>query len=47
MRLPSLAYSPSFAAIIAYNGLIASGFCFWAYQTVMRELPATSAESKK
>jgi drug/metabolite transporter (DMT)-like permease len=40
--VPVLDFSPSFVAILAYNGLIASGFCFWAYQTVMRELPATS-----
>ncbi len=40
--VPELDYSPPLVAILAYNGLIASGFCFWAYQTVMRTLPATS-----
>ena len=27
-------------AILAYNGPIASGFCFWAFLTVSRSLPA-------
>ena len=27
---------------MVYNGLVASGFCFWAYVTVFRNLPAMS-----
>ena len=26
--------------VMAYNGPVASGFCFWAYVTVARSLPA-------
>lgn len=40
--MPDLEASPTLIAILAYNGPIASAFCFWAYQTVMRVLPATS-----
>lgn len=40
--VPVIEHSPTLIVVLAYNGLIASGFCFWAYQTVMRELPATS-----
>ena len=29
-------------AIMVYNGPVASGFCFWAYVTVSRNLPAMS-----
>jgi len=40
--VPDIEFSPPLIAILAYNGAIASAFCFWAYQTVMRALPATS-----
>ena len=32
----------SLIAIMFYNGPVASGFCFWAYVTVSRNLPAMS-----
>jgi len=38
--LPKVQWSSSLIAIMAYNGPIASGFCFWAYLTVSRSLPA-------
>ena len=37
---PDFQWSPALTAILAYNGPIASGFCFWAYLTVSRSLPA-------
>ncbi|MBC8267800.1 MAG: EamA family transporter [Rhodospirillaceae bacterium] len=40
--IPEITFTPSLVAIIAYNGPIASAFCFWAYLSVMRSLPATS-----
>jgi len=39
---PNFEWSAPLVAILAYNGLIASGFCFWAYITVSRNLPAMS-----
>ena len=38
--VPDLRWSPALTAILAYNGPIASGFCFWAFLTVSRSLPA-------
>ena len=40
--LPDIKFSPTLFAVLAYNGPIASAFCFWAYLTVMRSLPVTS-----
>jgi drug/metabolite transporter (DMT)-like permease len=40
--IPEITLTPSLIAIVAYNGPIASAFCFWAYLSVMRALPATS-----
>lgn len=40
--VPRLDFSMPLIAVLAYNGPVASAFCFWAYQTVMRTLPATS-----
>ena len=37
---PKIPLSSSFITIMAYNGPIASGFCFWAYLSVSRSLPA-------
>ena len=37
---PQVAWSASLIAILAYNGPIATGFCFWAYLTVSSNLPA-------
>lgn len=37
---PEVRWSASLMAIMAYNGPIASGFCFWAYLTVSSSLPA-------
>ena len=37
---PQVAWSASLIAIMAYNGPIATGFCFWAYLTVSSNLPA-------
>lgn len=39
---PDIEWSPPLVAIMAYNGPIASGFAFWAYVTVSRNLPAMS-----
>ncbi|MFQ5763731.1 MAG: DMT family transporter [Rhodospirillales bacterium] len=39
---PNARWSAGFAAIMAYNGPVASAFCFWAYVTVSRSLPAMS-----
>ena len=38
--VPDFRWSPALMAILAYNGPIASGFCFWAFLTVSRSLPA-------
>jgi len=38
--VPDYQWSPGLIAILAYNGPVASGFCFWAYLTVSRNLPA-------
>jgi len=38
--IPEVKWSPSLFAIMAYNGPIASGFCFWAYITISSNLPA-------
>lgn len=35
-------WSWALGAVLAYNGPVASAFCFWAYLTVMRDLPAVS-----
>ena len=35
-------WSGALAAVLAYNGLVASAFCFWAYVVVMRNLPAVN-----
>jgi len=40
--LPEISFTPSLVVILLYNGPIASAFCFWAYFSVMRALPATS-----
>ena len=40
--IPRIEFSPPLIAILAYNGVIASAFCFWAYQTIMRALPTVS-----
>lgn len=37
---PSFDWSPTVLAILAYNGPIASGFCYWAVIAVTRALPA-------
>lgn len=39
---PDARWSVGFTAIMAYNGPVASAFCFWAYVTVSRSLPAMS-----
>lgn len=39
---PGFEWSAPLVAIMAYNGPVASGFCFWAYVTVSRNLPAMS-----
>ncbi|PWG62489.1 DMT family transporter [Sediminicurvatus halobius] len=36
----SIRWSPQLAVILAYNGPLATGFCFWAMITVTRALPA-------
>ena len=38
----SIRWSPTVLAILAYNGPVASAFCFWAYVTVAHSLPAVS-----
>lgn len=35
-------WSGTLVAVLAYNGPVASAFCFWAYVVVMRNLPAVS-----
>lgn len=37
---PDFAWTPEVVAILAYNGPIASGFCYWAVMAVTRALPA-------
>jgi len=37
-----IAWSPGLVAILAYNGPIATAFCFWAVVTVQRNLPTIS-----
>jgi drug/metabolite transporter (DMT)-like permease len=37
---PRVHWSPELAAILFYNGPIATAFCYWASVTVMRALPA-------
>jgi drug/metabolite transporter (DMT)-like permease len=39
---PDFAWSPTVLAILAYNGPIASGFCYWAVLAVTQSLPATT-----
>ncbi len=39
---PDFAWSPTVLAILAYNGPIASAFCYWAVLAVTRSLPATT-----
>ncbi len=39
---PRVEFSPELAAVLLYNGPVASAFCLWAYLTVMRNLPAMS-----
>lgn len=39
---PAPDWSPGLIAVLAYNGPIASAFCFWAYVTVAKRLPAMS-----
>lgn len=39
---PPVDWTPGFGAVLAYNGAVASAFCFWAYTTVTRRLPAMS-----
>lgn len=34
--------SATLALVLAYNGPVASGFCFWAFVTVQRALPAVT-----
>jgi drug/metabolite transporter (DMT)-like permease len=38
--MPQIKWTPSLLTILAYNGPIASGFCFWAYIYVSSSLPA-------
>jgi drug/metabolite transporter (DMT)-like permease len=35
-------WTPTLIAVLAYNGPVASAFCFWAYVTIARALPAIS-----
>jgi drug/metabolite transporter (DMT)-like permease len=37
-----IAWSPDLVAILLYNGIVATAFCFWAAVTVQRSLPAIS-----
>lgn len=39
---PRPRWQPALLAIMAYNGPIASAFCFWAFVSVSRSLPAMS-----
>mgnify|MGYP005820543053 CR=1 FL=1 len=38
----ALSWTPESIAILAYNGPLATGFCFWALLTVTRALPAVT-----
>jgi drug/metabolite transporter (DMT)-like permease len=38
----ALRWTPESIAILAYNGPLATGFCFWALLTVTRALPAVT-----
>ncbi|MCW9002258.1 MAG: DMT family transporter [Rhodospirillales bacterium] len=40
--IPAFEVNTSVLAVIAYTGPISSAFCFWAYITVARALPATN-----
>lgn len=39
---PAITWNGTLALVLAYNGPVASAFCFWGYVTVARTLPATS-----
>lgn len=39
---PPVDWTPAFSVVLTYNGAVASAFCFWAYTTVARRLPAMS-----
>ena len=39
---PTVRWSGALAVIMAYNGAIASAFCFWAFVSISRSLPAMS-----
>jgi drug/metabolite transporter (DMT)-like permease len=39
---PAIDWSPELAVILAYNGPIASAFCYWAFVTVNRTFEATT-----
>jgi drug/metabolite transporter (DMT)-like permease len=39
----AIRWTPTSLAILAYNGPVASGFCYWAVVEVTRRLPALSA----
>lgn len=41
----AIQWSGWLAANLAYNGIIASSFCFWAMLTVMRSLPAVTTST--
>ncbi len=38
--IPEVSWSPKLGWILAYNGPLATAFCFWAATTVARDLPA-------
>lgn len=39
---PAAEWSAPLLAVLAYNGVLATAFCLWAFVVVMRDLPATS-----
>jgi len=39
---PTAQWSAPLVAVLAYNGVLATAFCLWAFVVVMRDLPATS-----
>ncbi|MDX9861693.1 MAG: DMT family transporter, partial [Rhodospirillales bacterium] len=39
---PAVEWSIPLVAVLAYNGMLATAFCLWAFVVVMRDLPATS-----
>ena len=41
----AIQWSGWLAANLAYNGVVASAFCFWAMLTVMRALPAVTTST--